>query len=246
MDNNDKARPLIEHILEFRSVILQSFLCIIICMIISFIFIDHIFNFIIAPLKHILKNETKIVYTSIMEPITTEFRLSFYSAIIISFPLILRNIWKFIKTGLYENEKQSIKNGAIGSFTLFVIGLAFAYYIVMPSIFMAICNMAPLGGVDSNVTTFLPKMSDNVSFIIMMMLSFGISFQIPLVMIFLNKLKILSFKKQQKIWREYTTCIVIISAIITPPDALSMIFLAVPLILLYFLTLFIFGNRKIL
>ncbi|MDR2074780.1 MAG: twin-arginine translocase subunit TatC, partial [Holosporales bacterium] len=228
----DTTKTLVEHILELRSVILSSAIYIVLGMLVSFLFSKQIFDFLIEPLRAM--GQSKMIYTSIIEPATTEFRIAFYVSLLLTSPLILRKIWWFISPGLLHNEIVMIKKHFFIICALFVCGIVFAYYVVIPNTISVLMNWS--FGKDS---IFLPKMSENIMFILVMMLAFGISFQIPVIMVVLDKLNLIPFAKQRKWWREYTACIAIISAVITPPDIISMLFLAVPLILLYYVTIFV-------
>jgi sec-independent protein translocase protein TatC len=233
----DKPKTLIEHILELRSVILSSASYIALGMLISFFFSKQIFDFLTEPLRAI--SQSKVVYTSITEPATTEFKIAFYVSLLLTSPLILKKMWWFVSPGLLHNEIATIKKYFFITCSLFVSGVVFAYYIVIPSTMNALMHWS-----FSKNSIFLPKMSENIVFVLIMMLAFGLSFQIPIIMIVLDKLKLISLEKQRKRWREYTACIVIVSAVITPPDVLSMLFLAVPLALLYYSTIFVVHLKK--
>lgn len=236
MNDKDNPKTLMEHIIDLRSVIFHSFVFIIFCMILSGIFIDDITNFILSPIIKFIPKSTKVVYTSITEPFTTHMRITFYTSLFFSFPYIMFEIWKFIRPALTQKETYYIKYIMISSHILFILGSIFAFYIVVPNIISFLTSSSESG---NNFMQFLPKMSENVSFILILILSFGLSFQIPIVMILLDRLHIVSIQIQKRVWREFVMCIVILSAIITPPDAFSMILLSVPLISLYFVSIFI-------
>lgn len=228
---NDTPKPLIEHIIELRSVLLTCFVYIITGMVVSILFADYIFQFLMKPLTKCVK-ESSIVYTSITEPIATELRIAFYSSILLSFPFIVRKIWTFISIGLKSREILFAKKYGCIAILLFGIGIIFAYYIAIPTIVNGLSSWSV-----SKNAVFLPKMSDSISFVLLLMLAFGLSFQIPIVMLFLDKTGICTIAKQSKCWREYIAAVTIISAIIAPPDALSMIFMAGPLIILFIVTI---------
>lgn len=231
IDMSDTPKPLLEHIIELRAVLFSCFAYITIGMVVTMYFSENIFCFLMNPLRECLKGEN-IVYTSITEPITTELRVAFYSSFLISFPFILRKIWSFVRVGLKESEILFIRRYGFIAFFLFIVGIVFAYYLAIPIIIKGLSTWS-----FSKNAIFLPKMSENISFILILMVSFGLSFQIPIIMSFMDKIGIVSFSKQQYYWREYVTTIIIISAIITPPDALSMLMLACPLIVLYVATI---------
>lgn len=240
----DEPKNLLRHILELRETLVKSAFAILIGMVISFLFIDEILEFISTPLVKILKESGKnykMIYTSITEIFSTHLKISFYSALSITFPYVLFQFWKFIKPGLRGKEIYLSKKLFVCSLLLFLFGGLFAFYIVIPNIFYIFINN-PLMSAE-----FLPKLSENISFITILVLSFGISFQLPILIYSLDKFKILRVTTIAQLWREVILAIVILSAIITPPDAMSMVFLALPLILLYFLSILfclLKGNEK--
>lgn len=230
---SDNPKSFIEHLIDLRSVIVRSVFAVIISMITCCVFVDNIIEFLLSPIKTVLQSKNidfNVIYTSVSEPLTTDLRVCFYTSLVFVFPFILYEIWKFVKVALTDKEKLVIKKILITSNILFFLGVIFAFFVVIPNILNFLID-------GKGFLKFLPKLSENVSFMMILLLSFGISFQIPVVMIGLDKLHIISIKVQRRIWREFVASIVVISAIITPPDALSMIFLAVPLIALYFLSI---------
>lgn len=234
----DKPRPLIEHIIELRSVLLSCFFYLLVGMLVSLFFSDKIYEFLITPLTARFPQYTSIIYTSVTEPITTELRISFYSSIILTFPFILKKIWCFVKIGLTPNEIKIVSKYGVSAILLFILGLLFAYYIAIPTILEGLSKWS-----FSQNAKFLPKMSESLTFILILMISFGISFQIPIIMITLDRLRILPINKQRKYWREYIALVTIISAIVTPPDAISMILLSIPMVLLYLMTMIAMKTR---
>ena len=230
----DNPKSLIEHVIELRGVLVNSSFAILLSMIACYIFIDEIFNFVSKPLFETLRLShlpEKIIYTSVTEIFTTHMKLAFYTSILICFPYICWQFWKFVSPGLFEHELKMATRIISIAPILFAFGAAFAFYVVIPNVLLALL------GNPSSSQQFLPKMSENISFILIMMLSFGISFQMPLAIFVLDKYKILRAKTLQKLWREVILAIIIVSAIITPPDVFSMAFLAAPLIVLYFASL---------
>ncbi len=230
----DTPKTLVEHILELRTVLLNSVLYVFGGMVFAVLCSQQIFDFLMMPLRKIMKQGSGIVYTSITEPIATELKVAFYTSILLSFPFIVRELWKFVRPGLKPIEISIVKKYCWLSVVLFLSGAVFAYYCVVPNVIEAIFHWSL-----SSMATFLPKMSENISFVLVLIMAFGFSFQIPIVMLVLDKLQVISFVQQKKVWREYIICIMIISAIITPPDVLSMLLLAFPLIFWYGMTLII-------
>lgn len=230
---DDKPENLLSHIIALRKVLVNSCFAIFIAMILAFIFIDQITEFVAAPLLKALaayNKSSNLIYTSITELFSLQLKLSFYTSLAVCFPYILYQFWTFIKPGLKQKEIDISKKFILLATGFFFAGMTFAFYIVIPNIFKVFLT---------NVTNvdFLPRISENISFIIVLMISFGISFQLPILIYILDRLKILRISTLRKLWREIILAIVVLSALITPPDPMSMAFLAAPLIILYFLSL---------
>ncbi|MDR1034956.1 MAG: twin-arginine translocase subunit TatC [Holosporales bacterium] len=233
---NDRPKTLFEHIVELRSVIVNSSLAIIISMILCYLIIDSIFDFVAKPLTKVLESAGRsgeLVYTSIPEIFSTHLRIAFYSSLTICFPYIILQFWKFVRPALSVNENKIIIRIIFVISILFTAGAAFAYYIVIPNIFTIFIKQS------SVPAKFLPRIGENVSFIVLLMFVFGLSFQMPLLILAIDKLKILKISTITKLWREVILAIVILSAIVTPPDAFSMFFLAAPLVLLFIISILI-------
>lgn len=229
----DKPENLFTHIIALRKVIVNSCFAILITMIVTFIFIDQITEFLSYPLLSAIAKFGKsqnLIYTSVSELFSLQLKLSLYTALAICFPYILYEFWKFIKPGLKEKEIAISKKLILLTSGFFFIGMSFAFYIVIPNVFKIFLNT-------DSTFEFLPRISENISFIIVLMISFGLSFQLPILIYVLDRLRIFSIKTLEKLWREIILAIIVLSALITPPDAVSMALLAVPLIILYFLSL---------
>ncbi len=233
---NDNPKPLIQHLIEFRSVLVNSAFCVLLLTIVCYVFVEEIFGFVSTPLFIALKSsglKEKIIFTSVTEVFTTHLRLAFYSGLFASFPYIMKQIWDFINSGLKPKESLIAKRIMVISPLLFILGATFAFYLVIPNVLLALIKSSAASA------EFLPKMNENISFIVIMLISFGISFQMPIVVFALDRLLILRAKTLLKLWREIVLGIVVLSAIITPPDAFSMVFLAAPLIVVFFISVFI-------
>lgn len=231
---NDEPKSLLSHIIALRSVLINSFFAIVIVMAVCFQFVDQILDFILTPLAIALKNGGFVknyIYTSISEMFSLHLRISFYSSVFLCFPYIAYQIWSFLKPALTEKEFKIASKIFVLSPVMFLIGVCLAFYFVIPNIISALINEA------KQTAEFLPKLSENVSFIMRFLLLFGLGFEMPLVILFLDRLNILKIQTIKKLWREVVILIVTVSAIITPPDAFSMISLMVPLILLYVLSI---------
>ncbi|MDR0640118.1 MAG: twin-arginine translocase subunit TatC [Holosporales bacterium] len=240
---NDRPKTVFEHIIELRSVLINSSFAILVAMIVCYIFINEIFVFLSKPLINSLRychQFHALVYSSISEIFSTHLRIAFYTSLFLCFPYILHQVWTFISPALTLQESSIIQRILATTVILFMLGAAFAFYVVIPYVFDFFIKS------NAHHAEFLPKIGDNVSFIVILMFAFGLSFQMPILVIALDRLKILRIQTIQKLWREVILAIIVFAAIITPPDAFSMFFLAAPLIALFGISILVcrFVNRK--
>lgn len=221
-----------EHFLELK----KRFLIIIAFFISAFIFCyyfsDNIYNFILKPLAEVTNtHERKVIYTGMTEAFFTYLKLSFWTAFLIIIPIISYQLYGFISPGLLENEKTIILPTLIISPLLFYLGGFFVFYLVMPSAWQFFLSF-------ENPDSLLPivleaRISEYLSIVMQLITAFGIAFELPVVMLILSVLKLVSAQGLKNKRRFAIVIIFILAAILTPPDVLSQIALAIPLIVLY-------------
>ena len=229
--NHKNVMQLSEHVLELRSILLNTFVWFLVIAVFCSFYVNDIIHLLLKPITNLFRNRN-VIYTSITEPLYAEFKVILYTSLFLVFPVLFVNLWRFIKHGLMEYEKSIIKSIVVCAFTLFVIGAVFAWYIVIPNITIMLKSTDI-----AKQAVFLPSIAANVQFVITTTLMFGVSFQIPVIMILLDKIHIVSIKRQIKLRREYALLVTIIAAVITPPDIMSMLFIMIPMLLLYFGTI---------
>ena len=195
---------------------------------VSYGFSEYIFNFLRAPILPFLPDNDKgLHFTGVFEKFMAHVKVSFLAGVILTSPLWLFQIWKFIAPGLYNREKKMAVSFILAGITLFVGGSAFAYYVVFPMAFRFLINF---GG-----TTDKPMITINeyLDFVLKFFLAFGVTFEIPVILTFLGIMGLIDDKFLRKNRRWAIVILAVISAIVTPPDVVSMLALLVPLILLY-------------
>lgn len=232
----------LNHIKELRNRIILIFIFFIISFIFSYNFIEEIYDFILLPLSNLKEvNESKrIIYTNLTEAFTSYIRLSFTFTILILFPYIIWHIYRFIAPALYKKEKKIFNIILILSPILFYLGCAFAYKIVLPvafDFFMSFENQT------SNLPLILEaKISEYLKLSQKIIIAFGLVFQLPVILILLIKSDIISLENLKKNRKYAIVIFFILGAIITPPDIISQIAIAIPMLILYELTL-IFAKK---
>ncbi len=233
---DDSRAPLMEHLVELRRRLIWAFAALLLCFGICFYFAGDIFAFLAQPLIHAFgEGEGRLVYTKLYEAFFTEVRVAFFAAFFLAFPVIASQVWLFVAPGLYAKEKKALLPFIIATPILFLMGGALAYYVVMPTaieFFLGYEGQVP--GIQQEA---LPAMGEYLSFVMHFILAFGISFLLPVLLMLLERAGIVT-RAQLKAGRRYAILVAfVIAAVATPPDVVSQFMLAIPLILLYELSL---------
>jgi sec-independent protein translocase protein TatC len=234
---DDKPMPLIEHLLELRTRLLWSIGAFIIAFAICYYFSTQIYGFLARPLADILHQqgggERRMIFTALYEAFFTYLKVAFFGAFCISFPMWATQLWLFIAPGLYRSEKRALLPFLLASPVLFVLGAALAYYFIFPLAWKFFISFETPPGGGALPVQLEAKVSEYLSLVMHMILAFGVAFQLPVALTLLAKVGIISAAGLKKGRRYAIVGMFAISAIITPPDIISQIGLAVPLILLY-------------
>lgn len=231
---------LMQHFSELRRRILWCALVFVIAFGFGWVVSDYVELFLTAPLMRVW-NDTTLLYTGLTDGLMIQFSLATLVALIITIPVCLWHIWAFIAPGLHKNEKQFLLPIFIISPMLFVIGAGFAFYVLLPFVFNFFIELNE----SSNVPTVLmPAITGYLAFSIGLLKIFGLAFQLPLVMVLLNKIGLLSKQVAIKSRKYIIVGIFIVAAVLTPPDIVSQILLALPMLLLYEISLLFMNNDR--
>lgn len=222
----------LDHIVELRKRLLNSFLLLIIIAIPLFYYANALFHLVALPLLQSLPNQGKMIATSISGPVFLPIKLALITALIMTMPLFLYHICSFIAPGLYKHEKGIIWPSLIISILLFYLGIAFAYFIAAPFLIHFFVLSTPQD------ILFMPDMSAYLSFILKLLLSFGLCFQIPIIIYILIQSRLVTYTQVKKLRRYVIVSSLILAMLIGPPDLISQVTLAIPIWLLYELGLF--------
>ena len=242
--NNEQNQSTIsEHLLELRSRIIKSLIFFLLAFIISYINADKIYDFLLQPYVKALGSDgvanKRLIFTALQETFVTYLKLSFFSALFFSFPIFLIQIWKFIAPGLYSNEKKAILPFMIATPVLFLLGAFLAYQFIMPLAIKFFLSFESLTSQTSMPIQLEAKVSEYLSLIMIFMIAFGLSFELPVLLILLATVGFIDSKYLSERRRYIIVIIFIVAAIITPPDPISQIGLAIPLMLLYEISILI-------
>ena len=243
INNEQNQSTISEHLLELRSRIIKSLIFFVLAFIISYINADKIYDFLLQPYVKALGSDglanKRLIFTALQETFLTYLKLSFFSALFFSFPIFLIQIWKFIAPGLYSNEKKAILPFMIATPVLFLLGAFLAYQFIMPLAIKFFLSFESLTSQTSMPIQLEAKVSEYLSLIMIFMIAFGLSFELPVLLILLATVGFVDSKYLSERRRYIIVIIFIVAAIITPPDPISQIGLAIPLMLLYEISILI-------
>ena len=244
-DLDDSKAPLMEHLIELRQRLLWSVAALVVAFLASMFFADEIFGILVQPLTDAFPaGEGKLIYTKLYEAFFVEIKVAMFAAFFIAFPIISNQLWAFVAPGLYANEKKAFLPFLVATPVLFVAGASLAYFIVMPTAFRFFLGFeGTVGGLQQEA---LPAMGDYLSLVMQFILAFGVCFQLPVLLLLLNRAGIVSRQQLKSIRRYMIVGAFALAAILTPPDVVSQLMLGIPLILLYEISLLImwFTERK--
>ena len=235
-DIDDSKAPLLDHLIELRSRLLKCVYALVICGAVCFYFSDKLFAFLIQPLREAFGSAGgQIVYTKLYEAFFVQVKIALFGAFCLSFPIIANQLWAFVAPGLYAKEKKALLPFIIATPLLFTAGAALAYYVVMPTAFHFFLQFqGDAGGL--NVAA-LPSADAYLTLVMQFILAFGISFLMPVLLMLLNRAGFVSRAQLIGLRRYMIVAAFIAAAVLTPPDVVSQLMLAIPLILLYEITI---------
>ena len=246
MKNENSLMTAKQHFAELRTRIIFWLFFFVTFFSLSYFFSQTIYNFLLQPFIDISENNLnrKIIYTSPAEAFLTYLKLSFYSALFFSMPIFISQIYLFLSPALYKNEKKNIFFLFFSSPFLFFCGAVFAYYLVLPQALKFFASFEYQGlSSNTNFTIQLEtRISEYLNFVANLLFGFGIAFQLPILLLFLIKYDFLSTNDLRKKRKYWIVMIFILSAILTPPDVLSQISLAI-LLILFFEIVILIGNN---
>ena len=232
-DNDEEtSMNFLDHLKELRQKLIYSIIFFILSFIVSFYFSQSIFEFLAEPLTSILQDGNGLIYTALQEAFLTNVKVAFFTAAFISFPFLSFQIWSFISPGLLKKEKKISLPSLIAIPFLFLLGAAVVYYLISPIAWKFFLSFQT-SQADSINITLQAKMNEYLSLMMTFIFAFGLAFQLPVILLLLVRVGVLTIQ-QLVSFRKYAIVLAFIfAAIITPPDPFSQISLALPVIILY-------------
>lgn len=244
-DLDETQAPLLDHLAELRTRLLRCVMALAVAFGVCLYFAQDIFGFLVRPLTEAFPaGEGRLIYTKLYEAFFVEIKIALFAAFFISFPIIANQLWAFVAPGLYAREKRAFLPFLVATPVLFISGASLAYFLVMPTAFRWFLGFeGTRGGLKLEA---LPGTGDYLDLVMQFILAFGISFLLPVLLMLLNRAGLVSRTQLVRARRYVVVGIFIVAAVITPPDVISQLLLAIPLLMLFEGTLVLmwFSERK--
>jgi sec-independent protein translocase protein TatC len=235
-DIDDTKAPLLDHLIELRGRLLKCVWALLLTGVVCFYFSDKLFAVLVHPLKEAFGDAGgRLVYTKLYEAFFVQVKIAIFGAFFLSFPIIANQLWAFVAPGLYAKEKKALLPFIIMTPVLFVMGASFAYFVVMPTAFHFFLQFQ--GNSSGLSVEALPSAGDYLTLVMQFILAFGISFLMPVLLMLLNRAGFVTRAQLIGLRRYMIVAAFVLAAVLTPPDVVSQLMLAIPLLLLYEITI---------
>ena len=239
-EDKDKKNNFISHFTELRSRLIKSFIWLFVFFILSYIFAEKIYAFLVEPYANAVKDDVinrRLIFTALHETFITYLKVAFFTSIFITSPIILIQTWKFIAPGLYKNEKLALLPYLVATPILFLLGGMLVYYLIIPLAIKFFLTFESTGQIGSLPIQLEAKVNEYLSLIMRLIFAFGISFQLPVLLSLLARVGFIDSVYLMKRRKYVVVIIFIVAAILTPPDPITQIGLGIPLLILYELSI---------
>ena len=239
-DIESSRAPLIEHLIELRERLIKSLVAFILMFVICFAFAKEIYNLLVWPYVMAAGDGSPIelIYTAPLEYLFTQIKIAVFGASFCSFPIVATQIYKFVAPGLYNNERAAFRPYLVATPLLFLLGASVVFFIAMPVVMKFSIGMQQAAGDNSAAIKLLPKVSEYLSLIMTLIFAFGVTFQLPVVLTLLARAGFIDSQFLKDKRRYAIVLVFILAAVLTPPDVISQLSLAIPAWGLYELSIF--------
>jgi sec-independent protein translocase protein TatC len=242
MSSNENSGSFVGHLSELRTRLIRTFIYLLIAFIICYYFAENIYGFLVQPYTDaVIENnlDRRLIFTALHEAFLTYLKVAFFASFFLISPIFLTQLWKFVAPGLYNNEKNALLPYLIATPILFLIGGMLVYYLIMPLAIEFFLSFETPAGINTIPIQLEAKVNEYLSLIMRLIFAFGISFQLPVILSLLARVGFID-SKYLKTRRKYVVVIIFaIAALLTPPDPITQIGLALPLLILYELSILV-------
>ena len=232
----EKSMPLLDHLIELRTRLLRSAIAILVLFFVCYYFSPQLYDFLVAPLADVLHEmggERRMIFTALHEAFFTYIKVAFFAAMFLAFPFISIQVWMFIAPGLYKKEKRAFAPFLVATPILFFMGGALVYYFIFPLAWQFFVSFESVGGEGALPIQLETKVDQYLSLVMRLIFAFGLCFELPVVLTLLARVGMVS-SKGLKEKRKYAVVLAFVAAaVLTPPDVISQIGLALPTMVLY-------------